>query len=285
MSKVLVTSGNIGSATATILAKQGHSVSLLVRKPEENTELKKLGISFTVADAAKPETLAKAFEGVDAFFFVSPLVENMVELAANLINAAKKAGVKHIVRSSANGATPDAPIAMGKLHGQVEVLIKNSGIPYTIIQPAGFFQNFFGSVATIKSQSAFYGSAGEGKNALVDVRDIASVAATVINEGAKHAGKTYVVTGPEALSGSNSAKTLSEKLGATIKYVDLPAEDLGKAYKSYGMNDFTVNALLELDNITKLGYVANVSADVKAVTGKEPITFAQFVADNLAAFK
>ncbi len=285
MSKVLVSNGNIGSATATILANLGHDVCLLVRKPDSNPELEKLGITITVADAAKSETLAQAFEGVDAFFFVSPLVENMVELAAHLIAAAKQAGVKHIVRSSANGATPDAPIAMGKLHGQVEQLIKNSGIAYTIVQPATFFQNIFGSIGTIKSQQAFYGSAGEGKNGLVDVRDIAAVAATAINEGAKHVGKTYIVTGPEAISNADMATVLSKKLGKEIKYVNLSAADLGKAYKGYGMGDWVVNALLELDNITKLGYVANLSDDVKSVTGRIPISFGQFVDDNLAGFK
>jgi uncharacterized protein YbjT (DUF2867 family) len=238
-----------------------------------------------VADAAKPETLAKVFEGVDAFFFISPLVENMVALATNLIDAAKQAGVKHIVRSSANGASPDAPIAMGKLHGQVEMLIKNSGIAYTIIQPSNFFQNIFGSIASIKSQQAFYGSSGEGKNALIDLRDIAAVGSTIITEGKKHAGKTYILTGDELLCNADMAAILSNKLGTQIEYVDLPGEDLGKAYKGYGMNDFMVNALLELDNITKLGYVANLSDDVKIVIGKTPIYFEQFVTDNLAAFK
>jgi uncharacterized protein YbjT (DUF2867 family) len=285
MKNILVTSGNIGTAVATILAKQGHKVSIMVRKPEQNEALSQLGISFVVADATKPETLAAAFKNIDAFFFVSPLIENMVELATTIIDAAKTAGIKHLVRSSANGASPAAPISMGKLHGQVEELVKNSGIPYTIIQPAGFFQNIFGSVGTIKSQQTFYGSAGEGKNGLVDVRDIALVVATVVNEGDKHNGKTYVVTGSEALSGNDTAKVLSEKLGKEIKYVDLSAEDLGNAYKSYGMNDFMTNALLELDNITKLGYVANISNDVLTVTGNQPISFEQFVSDNVQAFQ
>lgn len=283
--KILVSNGNIGSVVATILAKQGHDVRIMARKPEQNEMLAELGISFVVADATQPETLAAAFQNVEAFFFVSPLIENMVELASVIIDAAKTAGVKHLVRSSANGASPEAPIAMGKLHGQIQELVKNSGIPYTIIQPSTFFQNIFGSLETIKTQNAFYGSAGEGKNGLVDVRDIASVAATVINEGDKHAGKTYVVTGPNAISNNDMAKILSEKLGKEIKYVDLLPEDLGSAYKGYGMNDFMVNALLELDNITKLGYVANVSDDVKTVTGNQPISFEQFVEDNLQAFQ
>ncbi|HTL09675.1 MAG TPA: NmrA family NAD(P)-binding protein [Chitinophagaceae bacterium] len=285
MSKILISNGNIGAATAALLATQHNEVSLLVRKPEISPALKALGVTATIADAAKPETLAKAFEGVDSFFFISPLVENMVELATNLIEAATRAGVKHIVRSSANGADPEAPIAMGKLHGQVERLIKNSGIAYSIIRPASFFQNIYGSIAGIKSQQVFYGSAGEGKNGLVDVEDIAAVAATIIADRAAHNNKTYVLTGPEVLSNYDLADILSTKLGTRISYVDLPAEELGKAYKGYGMDTWTINAILELDKITKLGYVANLSEDVKLVTGKIPGSFEAFVSKNLAAFK
>lgn len=285
MKNILVTNGNIGTVVAEMLAKQGHHVRIMVRKPEQNEALASLGISYVVADATQPETLTAAFKDIDAFFFVSPLVENMVALADVIIDAAKAAGIKHLVRSSANGASVDAPIVMGRLHGQVEELVRNSGIPYTIIQPSTFFQNVFGSLGTLHSQSAFYGSAGDGKNGLIDIRDIASVATTVINEGAEHHGHVYVVTGPEAISNADMAEVLSEKLGKEIKYVDLPAEDLAKAYKGFGMRDFTVHALLELDNITKLGYVANLTHDVANVTGNQPRSFGQFVSDNLMAFQ
>ncbi|WP_298144457.1 SDR family oxidoreductase [Flavobacterium sp.] len=285
MKNILVTNGNIGTAVAILLAKQGHKVSIMVRKPQQNDALAQLGISFVVADAAKPDSLPDAFKNIDAFLFVSPLIENMVEQATVIINAAKRAGVKQLVRSSANGASPDAPIVMGKLHGKVQELVKECGIPYAIIQPASFFQNIFGSLSTIKAQQAFYGSAGEGKNGLVDVRDIAAVAATIINEGSVHNGKTYVVTGPRAISNRDMATVLSNKLGVDIKYIDLSPEDLGNAYKEYGMNDFTINAVLELDNITKLGYVANISNDVAEVTGIQPINFEQFVTEHIQIFK
>jgi uncharacterized protein YbjT (DUF2867 family) len=108
MRNIIVSSGKLGSAVAARLATRGHAVSMMVRKPEVNPELEKLGVSFVVADAAAPGTLSKAFEGKDTFFFVSPLIENMAALADNLIEASGKAGVRHIVRSSAKGASVDA---------------------------------------------------------------------------------------------------------------------------------------------------------------------------------
>lgn len=285
MSKILVSGGNIGSAVAIELAKRKYEVSVLARKVESNESFSNIGIKYAVADAAKPETLDAVFQGVDTFFFVSPLIENMVEQSAELIKAAKKAGVKYIVRSSARGASKEAPIIMGRLHGEVEDILKNSGIAYTMLQPASFFQNLLGSATTIKNQNDFYGSSGKGQNAHVDVKDIAAVAVTAIVEGAAvHAGNSYVVTGSEILNYDDMASELSKQTGRDIKYINLSPKELGKTYLRYGMPQWTVNALLELDNIIRLGYVASASDDVKKVTGKNPVTFREFVKENIAAF-
>lgn len=285
MKNIVITGGNIGTATAAILAARGYKVRVMIRKPEQNEWLEKQGVEFALADAGNPKSLQDIFDGADTFFFISPLVENMVELAKSTILAAKESGIRHIIRSSANGASAEAPIVMGRLHGEVEGLVKNSGMNYTILQPASFYQNIFGSIPSVINNGAFYGSSGNGKNAFVDVRDIAAVAASVIAESEKHFGKTYTITGPEAISNYDVAAILSSKLDSTVQYIDLPAEDLQAAYKNAGMNDFTVRALTELDAIMKLGYVANTSTDVQDITGKPPIRFEQFVTDNLNTFK
>ena len=279
--KVLVTGGNLGLPTANLLANKGVETLLLVRESGH----KDLGnIQEVVVDTTDSDSLKKAFEGVDKFFFVSPLIENMVELANKMIRAAKDAGVSHIVRSSARGASLEAPIVMGKLHGTIEQLIKDSGISYTFIQPASFYQNLMGSLATINSESTFYGATGEGANAFIDVGDIAAVGAkSLIGEG--HINQTYEVTGPEVISSYDMARELSEQVGREIKFVNLDPEQLREAYKSYGMSDWLIKALLELDEITKKGYLASGTDDVEKVLGRKPITFKQFVADNIHLFQ
>ncbi|GAB3220846.1 SDR family oxidoreductase [Spirosoma arcticum] len=277
---VLVSNGNIGSVVATSLAAQNHTVRLLVRKPTADAGR----LTLAVADAANPDTLDAVFAGVDTFFFVSPLVENMVELAQNLIGAARKAGVTHIVRSSTRGASPDAPITMGKLHGQVEELVKQSGIPYTIVQPASFFQNTLANLATITTQDAFYGSAGEGQNALIDVRDIAAVVVKSITEPG-HAGKTYTVTGSELLSNADVAAELTRQTGRTIRYIDQWRQQAYESLLQAGLSPWLATAYVELDEITRLGYVATATTDVASVTGTEPIKFRDFVRENLDLFQ
>lgn len=269
---------------AKMLADQGHSVSVLVRKPGGNEDLTKLGIQLAVADATQPDTLPAVFAGADTFFYLSPLVENMVELAQNLVGAAQRAGVNHIVRSSARGASVDAPITMGKLHGKVEELVKASGIPYTIVQPASFFQNMLANLNTITAQDAFYGSSGEGQNAFVDVRDIAAVIVASITQPG-HAGKTYTVTGSELLSNAGLAAELSRQTGRTIRYIDQTRQEAYDALIQAGLSAWLATAYVELDEITRLGYVATATTEVATVTGKSPILFRDFVAETLSAFQ
>ncbi|WP_299530604.1 SDR family oxidoreductase [Ulvibacterium sp.] len=279
--KVLVTGGNIGLTTANLLANKGVETYLLVRESGQTN----LGnIREVVADVSNPNNLEKAFEGMDKFFFVSPLVENMIELAENTVRAAKYAGVSHIIRSSARGASLQAPITMGKLHGRVEQLIVDSGIDYTFIQPASFYQNIMGSLGTIHSENVFYGATGEGTNAFIDVRDIAAVGVEAII-GKGHSNKTYEITGPEVISSYDMARELSQHLGREIKFVNLESGQLGQAYKSYGMSDWLITALLELDEITRKGYLASATDDIEKILGRKPRTFGQFVADNISTFQ
>lgn len=279
--KVLVTNGKIGLTAARLLDQKGVETLLLVRKKSDRD----LGnIKEVVADATKPESLSSIFEGVDQFFFVSPLVKNMVDMAENLIGAAKDANVEHIVRCSARGASIEAPVTMGRLHGQVDQIIKTSNVPYTIIQPASFYQNIFESLQSIQRENAIYGATGDGKNAYIDVRDIAAVGVASILEP-NHTNKTYVVTGGEVISTGEMAEELSLQLRRKIGYIDMPSEKLNQAYLSYGLSPWLANALIELSDITRKGYLASSTDDVEKVLGRKPITFKQFVTDNLKRFQ
>ena len=123
MQKVLVTGGNIGNHVAEMLACQGTPVRVLVRSVTPDRRWDDLGIEQVAADAGDPASLAPAFNGVEGFFSVSPLVENLVQLGTNTIEAAKNAGVRYIVRSSAMGAA-EKVITMGRLHREVEKAVE-----------------------------------------------------------------------------------------------------------------------------------------------------------------
>lgn len=118
----------------------------------------------------------------------------------------------------------------GRSHRQAEKIIEESGIPYTFLRPNGFMQNFLNYYGqSIKTQSAFYLPAGDGKLGLVDVRDIAAVAVEVsLTKGngseQQNENKSCDITGPEALPYSQAAETLSKEIGNKISYVDIVLE-------------------------------------------------------------
>jgi len=128
MKKILVTDGNIGSHVAEGLAKKGLSVRVLTRTVKPNAKWQELGVEQVAGDAASIDSLAPAFHDVDSFFSVTPYVENLVELGTNAIEAAKRTGVKYIVRSSLMHAS-ELSITLRQWHCEVEKAIETSMLP------------------------------------------------------------------------------------------------------------------------------------------------------------
>ena len=283
MQKVLVTGGNIGNHVAEMLAYQGTPVRVLVRSATPDRRWEDLGIAQVATDAANPASLARAFEGIERFFSVSPLVENLVQLGTNTVEAAKKAGVRYIVRSSAMGAGEKA-ITMVRLHREVEKAVETSGIPYTILQPNTFMQSYLMNADTIKRDQKLFIPMGNGKVGLIDVRDIAAVAVACLAEPC-HEGKKYVLTGSEALSNFDVAEKLSDALGKRVVYVDVSPLRAEEAMKKAGMPAWQIRVLLELFQICKDGCAEQLSPTVEQILKRKPITFDEFLAENLTAFR
>jgi uncharacterized protein YbjT (DUF2867 family) len=284
--KIIVNSGNIGGPVAIELAKLGVEVALAVRAPEAKAELDELGIRQVAFDLNSVESMTQALAGADGFFSLTPLVENLVEAGKKAAQAAKAAGVKKIVRSSAQGAGPEAGIDLGRWHYAVEKAVEDSGIPFTILRPANFMQNYlhFGAPETIKGQSAFYSPLGEAKISLVDTRDISAVAVKAPVESG-HEGKRYELTGGESLSNGEIAELFSQALGRKINHVSIPEGAASEAMAKAGTPPWLVHLLTELNAVGKAGYLAAVKPDVELILKRKPIRFAQFLQDHLAVFK
>lgn len=284
--KIIVNSGNIGTPVALELAKAGVPVTLAVRAPKADAEWKKLGIQQTAFDINSVDSMTRALQGGDAFFSLTPLVENLVEAGCKAIEAAKAAGIRKIVRSSAQGAGPDATINLGRMHYAVEKAVQDSGIPFTVLRPANFMQNYlnFGTPETIRGQSAFYSPLGDAKISPIDTRDISAVAAKVLLESG-HEGKCYELTGVESLSNADIAELFSEALGRKISHVSIPEAAANEAMAKGGMPPWLVKVLAELNAVGKAGYLAAVKPDAELILKRGPIKFAQFIQDHLGTFK
>ena len=274
--------GTIGKGVVQELRGIGARFRVVARDPEKARKL--LGDDHIVkADLGDRASLDAAFAGGTKLFLLGPGSPTQVADQHNAIEAAKAAGITHVVRSSAFVSDPESTVSLGRWHGQTDEELRRSGLKWTILQPEAFMQNLLGSVGTIKQQGSIYGTAKDGKIAMIDARDIARVAAhALVDLG--HDGKTYVLTGPEAINYGRVAETFSQVLGRSVQYVDLPPEQARLAMLGTGLPEWLVDILLGLSSIYAAGRGAQVTDAVEQVGGAKPRTIAQFVRDHVLAF-
>lgn len=288
---ILVTgaTGNIGSEVVKELLSDAPDVSIKaavhssqnVKKVKSDARVKVIQIDYN-----EPETVREALNGVDKLFLLTPDVPNAADLASNVVIEAKKAGIKQIVKQSVMGAALEADVGTMRLHGQVEKFIEQSGIPFTFLRPNEFMQNFINFHSpSIKGNNAFYIPLEDAKVSLVDVRDIAGVAVKSLIDEDKHKNKTYLITGPEALSYHQVAEILSNTTGRKINYVNISDGEARSAMKEIGMSDWLINTVSELSEYFRKGKASEISPAVEDVTGNKPISFSQFAKDYAEAFR
>jgi NAD(P)H dehydrogenase (quinone) len=217
-----------------------------------------------------------AFHGFDTIFLLQPLVPEMVEFGIHAIGAAEAAGVWHIVRLSAGGADSSSPFSILKAHGVVDDEVRRSRMGWTLLRPSGFMQNHVNFNAAQIKNGTFYAPHGSGAAALVDARDIAESAAAILANPAAHLEHSYDLTGAQAFSDAEQMQILSEAMGRTIAYVDIPEEAASNAMTAGGVPPLVIDWFMSVNAMIRSGYAAGVSEDVMGLTGHAPRTFAAF---------
>lgn len=280
--KILVTgaTGNIGTPLVANLKAANANFAVMRSKPsaDSSTETR-------VADFNDLAALTRAFAGIDTLFLLLPLVENKLELAQNAITAAKQAGVKHIVRSSGAGADAQSPYALSKLQGHIDDLIIQSGMAYTILRPAGFMQNYATYQTQAIKEGVIYMADGGQAQSIIDVRDIADIAAKMLQSPAAHAGRIYTLTGGTSITGIQAAALIAQVLKKPVQHVSITPEAAVATMQQWGMPTFNINILDSLNKVVSAGYAKAVSADTENLLGRKPRTFAAFVEDNAVLWK
>ncbi len=243
------------------------------------------GVDVRHGDFSNPASLERAFAGVRTLFLLLPLVPTKLALAKNAVAAARAAGVRHIVRSSGMGADPDSRYALMKLQGQIDALVAGSGIPYTLLRPTGFMQNYVTYQAAQVGSGTIYLPLADARQPLIDARDLAAAAARILREPQAHAGRVFNLSGGEALSQHDVATHLSQVLSREIRYVPVSFEQANEAMRGMGMPPLLVEWLDSLNRYICAGESQQVTAEVPALLGRAPITFAQFARDHAAAWR
>jgi uncharacterized protein YbjT (DUF2867 family) len=279
---VVGATGTNGREVALRLAKAGRKVRGLVRGRDRADDLARAGVETAQGDLDDPASLDAALRGVERAFVLTAVARRGVGWFRNFFEAAQRAGTRHVVKFSALGAG-EAGAEILRQHGESDELLRASGLPYTILRPNSFYQNMLWSAAAIREQGTFYLPMRDARLGLVDVRDIAAVAVAALTE-AGHEGKTYELTGPEALSYADVAATLSKVLGKPVRYVDVPPEAAKQSMLAAGMPEWNAAAVAELYGVFASGRCAGTTDTVERVTGRPAATFEQFARDHAAAF-
>ena len=281
---VLVTgaTGTIGRDVVKILSENGVPLRAGVRDQAKARQRFDDDIALATFDFEDDSSFAGALDGVGKIFLLPPLLPNQVEVTNAFVDAAKRAGVRCIVKLSAIGVDGEIQFTAGKWHAANEQHIRESGLAFTFLRPNSFMQNFITYFPP--RDGAIYLPWGNGTASFVDTRNIASVAAEVMTSHG-HEEKIYTLTGPAALGIADVARILSEAAGREFKYVDVPEEAARDGMLQAGVPKWQADALMELHAINKQNRWSAVTSDIERVTGNPPNDFAQFARDHADKFR
>ena len=285
MEKVMIlgATGNIGTAVLKNLAGKSAEVFAGVQAEKDFEKVAQYGATPVIVNFQNQDSLNEALKGKDRVFLVTPLMQNPEVVTEMVINASKVNGIKHFVRSTASGADSNGQIQMARWAGLSEDLIKASGLHYTILRPYSFLQNFVNfHNESIKNYNSFYLPVGDAKMSLLDINNLGEVVAIALTSH-EHYGKTYELSGL-TYTGEELAEKLTNVLGRKISFVDISEEKAKESMLKSQMPTWMVNAMMELNYITKQGWAASYSTDYKNITGKEYTSAETFFEINKSAF-
>lgn len=215
----------------------------LVRSPEKASSL---GIEARSFDYTRSDTWAEALKGIDHLLLISSNeVGQRSAQHENVINAAREAGVKWIVYTSLLYADRSS-LSLAEEHADTEQLLKESGIPHTILRNGWYTENYTGSIDGALQAGAFVGSAGEGKISSAPREDYAEAAAVVLSEEG-HVGKVYELAGDTSYTLKELAAEVSKQTGKEIPYNNLPEGEYAKVLASAGVPEEFAHAIAQWD--------------------------------------
>lgn len=293
MSDTLLVTGASGQLGRRVLAHLLETLSIsparlvaVTRSPAKLADVAARGVAVRHGDFDDPASLGPAFAGADRLLLIStdafdrPGVRIAQHRAA--VAAAKDAGVKHVIYTSMPGPE-DSPIPFAPDHLGTEQALAASGLGWTVLRNAWYFENLAFSLPRVLETGKWYTSAGDGRTAFLARDDCARVAAHVL-AGAGAVNTIYDITGSVALTNAEIAATVSEVLARPVEIVPVSDAELVAGMIAAGVPEPVARIWASFDTATRLGKFAKVTDAVEKLTGKPPETFRAFLAANKALF-
>jgi NAD(P)H dehydrogenase (quinone) len=277
-SKLIITgaSGQLGRATAaaTLEYWQAGDLILVTRRPESIDELAALGADVRFGNFDDPASLATAFAGGERMLLISATdLEKRVGQHQRAIDAARTAGVRHVVYTSGLAPEPPNPAAVAPSHYATEQALAGSGLDWTVLRNSLYADYQVVVARNVIEQGKLVHNHGQGKVAYVAREDCARAAAAVLT-GKGHAGRIYDITGPEAVSAAEFAALCSELSGRSIETLDCDDDTFIATLVGNAAHDdhlrFGAALVASFGRSIREGYMASCTDAVAMLTGRPP---------------
>ena len=275
--------GQLGRLVVEKLKEKGLSSSIvaLVRNTEKAAEL---AVEAREFDYNNPAKLVDALKGIEKLILISGNeLGKRAEQHANVIEAAKKAGVKWVVYTSLLHADTSS-LSLAPEHYATEKALQASGLTYTILRNGWYTENYTGSVAGAVAAGAFIGSAGDGKISSAARADFADAAVAVVTS-AGHENKVYELAGDSSYTLADLAAEISKQSGKAIPYNNLPETEYAKILKSFGLPEMFADAIASWDTGASKGDLFDESHQLSKLIGRPTTPLSETVKAALAAVK
>lgn len=280
--------GLSGRAVVDEFVRQGVPVRAMVRDAGRVDGLAdQPGVEVVVGDMMRPLDLGPALDGVDRILLISTGDDHLLEAQCTFIDAAKRAGVQHIVKFSGQesgiGFDPYR-FRFTRNHEQIQRYLEGSGIAWTHLRPSQFMQVYLRQAGAVATRGILPLPFGDIRLAPVDNHDVAQVAFALLT-GDGHAGKRYAMTGPEALSMEEIAATIAAVRGAPVTYIQISAEDYRAAIIANGGPEYFANALYDQTVERLRNPDSRIVLETHESFGVTPTRFADFARRHAEAFR
>jgi uncharacterized protein YbjT (DUF2867 family) len=272
--------GTIGRHVVRQLLDAGHAVRALLRDPAK-VSLFDPHPAIVVGDLTRPETLPRAFTGVDRAFVLAPPAPDLATLEGAAFDAAKAASVRRIVYLSNFGAgVLGPPDSIWGWHGASERRLRALGLPWTILRPARFMTDTPFAWTWDRKRGEFAEPLGAGKVTMIAPEDVAAVAVRALMEPG-HDGQAYELTAAQALDGAEIAEILARVTGEPTRFVDIAPAAARDPMLAFGIPPFVVDTVMEYFAGVREGrwYVTSTAAKV---LGRAPLSYAEWLGRELS---
>lgn len=280
---ILVTgaTGTVGRRVVHELRRRRVPVRAVSRAPESAGLPAE--VSIVAADLERADTLEPAFEDVERVFLVCS-GPRRVEQDANVVDAARRAGVRQIVRLSAlTVSDPATDDLITRWHRAGEQLLADSPLEWAALRAGAFMSNALAWVVPIRHQSKVFAPFGDVRTAAIDPQDIADAAANILTDDGQ-SGRVYELTGPELISAAEEVSVLSEVLGRELELIDVAPDAARDRMLAAGLNPDIADAVLSTQANAGRGPGATVTPTVQKLTGHAARTFKEWAGANAERF-